>query len=156
MHSWTNIPNNIARQTHCSHMAMALWGCPRNSAQPGDSCHPAAHPGKSGTEIRARLPPVRRTSPSPCYPILDVVEKTLGHERVLVQVDQVGRLGETNKESPWCAPLTQVLRDAPEGDGNSAAPQAASCMGSPALRSSRTTCPGMYFSRGLQRTEQLG
>lgn len=76
----------------------ALWGCPGNSAQPEDSCHPPAHLGKSGTEIGTVLPPLHGTWPSPCYPILDVVEQTLGHERVLVQVDQVRCLGGTNKE----------------------------------------------------------
>ena len=150
VHSKTNVPNKIAQQIHFSHTPMAFWGCPGNGAQPGDSCHPAAHPGKSGTELWARLPALRRTWPSPCYPVLDVVEKTLRHERVLVQVDQVRCLGETNKESPQRTPSSWALRDAPEGGGNSAAPQAAPCTGS------RTTCPGRYFSRGLQRTKQPG
>lgn len=132
---------------HFSHTATALWGCPGNGAQPGDSCHPAAHPGTLGSHRP------HGTWPSPRYPILDVVEKTLGHERVLVQVDQVGRLGETKKESPRYALSTRPLRDAPKGGGNPAAPRAAPGMGSTALRSSRA-CPGGCLSGGLQSAEQ--
>lgn len=72
------------------------------------------------------LPPLRGTWPSPCYPVLDVVEKTLGHERVLIQVDQVRCLGETNEESSLCALPAQALRDALEEGGSSAALQTAS------------------------------
>lgn len=107
-------------------------------------CHPPRNIG---------LPPPHRTWPSPRYPVLDVVEKTLGHERVLVQVDQVGRLGDTKKESPRYTLSTQPLRDAPKGGGNPAAPQAAPDTGSPALHSSRA-CPGGCLSGGPQSTEQ--
>lgn len=72
------------------------------------------------------LPPLHGTWPSPCYPVLDVVEKTLGHERVLIQVDQVRCLGETNEESSLCALPAQALRDALEEGGSSAALQTAS------------------------------
>lgn len=43
-----------------------------------------------------------RSQPSPGDPVLDVVEKALRHERVLVQVDQVGCLGEARTQSPRC------------------------------------------------------
>lgn len=97
MHSGTNVPNEIARQIHFSHVAMVLCGCPGNGAQPRNTCHLPAHPGKAGTEVWTWLLPLCQTWPSPCYAVLDVVEKTLGHEWVLVQVDQVGRLAKTNK-----------------------------------------------------------
>lgn len=105
------------------HFRDALWRCPGASAQLGDSCHPSAHLGKSGTEIWTMLPQLHGTWPSPRDPILDVVEKTLGHERILVQVDQVRCLGETNQESPLPA---QALRGALGEGGSSAALQAAS------------------------------
>lgn len=111
---------------------------------------PCCPPSKSGTKMQARFPLLHETWPSPCYPVLDVVEKTLRHERVLIQVDQVGCLGETNKESHRYALSIQMLRDAPKGGGNSTAPHAAPSMGSPAVCSPRTTCPGRYFLRELK------
>lgn len=63
MHSGTNVPNEIARQIHCSHMAMALWGCPRNGAQPGDSCHQAAH--QASQALRYGLGSHHSTRPGP-------------------------------------------------------------------------------------------
>jgi len=134
---------------------MWLWhfgDAPGTVPSPGMAVTLLPTPGKSGTEIWARLPALHGSWRSPCYPVLDVVEKTLRHEWVLVQVDQVGRLRETNKESPRCTPSSQALRDAPVGGENSTAPQTALC--SPALCSSATTRPGRHFSRGLQRTQQ--
>lgn len=100
-----------------------LWGRPGNSAQRGDSCHPTAQLGKSGTEIWTMLPPLHGTCLSPRYPILDVVEKTLGHERILIQVDQVRCLGETDEE-PSLSALPGHWGCSEEG-GSSAALQAA-------------------------------
>lgn len=58
---------------------------------------------RSQVELWTMLPELHGTWPSPCYPILDVVEKTLGHERILVQVDQMWCLERQTRSHP-CVP----------------------------------------------------
>lgn len=88
VHGETNVPREIAPATHFSQAATPLWGCPGKVQE-----------GRCPAALRYGL---CRSRPSPGDPVLDVVEKALRHERVLVQVDQVGCLGEARTQSPRC------------------------------------------------------